>query len=237
MSWVALICDGDFAVCRAEKLCFSVAVSNFLRLRRRVTALHQMLIKDDILERIKSGEITILFRRWSRPGAKTGGTQMTQGGVIGIDAVDVVESEDITDTEAREAGFASIADLLSHLAYRDDPIYRIRVYFAGEDPRKALRENAELSEAELNDIVEKLNKLDKNSKRGLWTEQYLQLIHDRPATYSGVLAKIVGVEIPQFKPWVRKLKALGLTESLSPGYRLSPRGEKVLKALRQKHER
>jgi hypothetical protein len=199
-----------------------------------MSAKHEkMLIKDEILERIKTGEITTLFRRWSRPGAKAGGTQMTQGGVIGIDSVDRVEPEDITELEAREAGFPTVADLLSHLSYRDDPIYRIRVYFAGEDPRTALRENAELSDAELNDIIEKLNRLDKNSKRGDWTQKYLQLIHDHPATYSGVLAKIVGVDIFQFKPWVRKLKALGLTESLEVGYRLSPRGEKVLGELRK----
>lgn len=196
-----------------------------------------MLIKDEDLERIKSGEITILFRRWSRPGAKAGGTQMTQRGVIGIDTVDVVEPEDITEMDAREAGFASVLDLLSHLSYRDDPIYRIRVYFAGEDPRVALRENADLSDDELNELIGKLRKFDKNGKRGPWTESYLQLIHDHPATYSGVLAKIVGVDIPQFKPWVRKLKALGLTESLEVGYRLSPRGERVLEAIRQKYER
>lgn len=193
-----------------------------------------MLIKDDVLKRIKDGEITVLFRRWSRPGAKAGGTQMTQAGVIGIDSVDVVEPGDITEMEAREAGFASVVDLIHHLSYRDDPIYRVRVYFAGEDPRAALRENADLTETELNEIIEKLRKLDKSSKRGDWTERYLQLIHDRPATYSGVLAKIVGVEIPQFKPWVRKLKALGLTESLEVGYKLSPRGEKILEALRKK---
>jgi Mn-dependent DtxR family transcriptional regulator len=58
-----------------------------------------------------------------------------------------------------------------------------------------------------------------------------------PNTYSGLLADYLGLDIPSFKPWVRKLKALGLTESLKPGYRLSPRGEKVLAALRQKHDR
>ena len=192
-----------------------------------------MLIKDGVIERIKSGEITLLFRRWSRPGAKAGGTQMTQGGVVGIDAIDVVIEGDITEMDAREAGFASKDDLLSHLNYRDDPIYRLRVYFAGDDPRKALREDDDLTEAELNEIIAKLKKLDANSKRGDWTETYLQLIHDRPNTYSGVLAKAVGLDIPHFKPWVRKLKALCLTESLSPGYRLSPRGEKVLAELRK----
>ena len=193
-----------------------------------------MLIKDEVIEKIKTGEITTLFRRWSRPGAKAGGSQMTQGGVIGIDTVDVVTEDEITDLDAREAGYPSRDKLLSGLSYREDPIYRIRVHFAGEDPRVALRANDDLNDEELNDIVAKLDKMDKNSKRGPWTLSYLQVIHDMPNTYSGLLADYLGLDIPSFKPWVRKLKALGLTESLHPGYRLSPRGEKVLKALSQR---
>jgi hypothetical protein len=190
-----------------------------------------MLIKDEVIEKIKSGEITILFRRWSRPGAKAGGSQMTQGGVIGIDAVDVVDESDITDLDARNAGYASADDLLSHLNYRDDPIYKISVFFKGEDPRIALRVKDDLDDAELNEVIGKLEKLDKNSKRGDWTQQYLQVIQDMPNTHSSLLADYLGLSIPEFKPWVRKLKALGLTESLHPGYKLSPRGEKVLNAL------
>jgi hypothetical protein len=60
------------------------------------------------------------------------------------------------------------------------------------------------------------------------------MIHDQPNTHAQILAEQIGLTIPTFKPWVRKLKALGLTESLRPGYRLSPRGQKVLKALRKK---
>jgi hypothetical protein len=193
-----------------------------------------MLIKDDVIEKIKSGEITTLFRRWSRPGARAGGSQMTQGGVIGVDSVEVVSEEDITELDARDAGYGTKKNLLEKLNYRDDPIYRIRVFFKGEDPRIALRENAELGDNELNEIIAKLEMLDKNSKRGAWTQEYLQLIQDMPNTYSGLLADTLGISIPEFKPWVRKLKALGLTESLHPGYKLSPRGEKVLQALRQK---
>ncbi len=190
-----------------------------------------MLIKDEVIERIKSGEITLLFRRWKKPGVKTGGTQMTQGGVIGIDAVEILKEDEITDLDAREAGYPSRDKLLSGLSYRDDPIYRIRVHFAGADPRIALRENAELGDSELEDVIAKLEKLDKNSKRDPWTQQYLQLIQDMPNTHSGLLADYLGISIPEFKPWVRKLKALGLTESLHPGYKLSPRGEKVLDAI------
>lgn len=193
-----------------------------------------MLIKDDVLSKIISGEITVLFRRWSRPGAKTGGTQMTQAGVIGIDSVEIVGESEITDADAVAAGYGSKAELIEHLNYRDDDIYRIGVRFVGEDPRIALRENAQLGEAELAEIVAKLDKLD---KRGAWTRSYLEVIESMPATYSGLLANFLGIAKDDFKPRVRKLKALGLTESLEVGYRLSTRGEKVLEVLRQKHHR
>jgi len=196
-----------------------------------------MLIKDEVLKLIKTGEVTVLFRRWSRPGAKAGGTQMTQGGVVGIDSVEVVTEDEITEQDARDAGYPSRDKLLSGLSYRDDPLYRIRVHFAGEDPRIALRENDDLAETELTEIIDKLAKLDKNSKRGAWTKEYLEVIDSMPNTYSGLLANYLGLEIADFKPWVRKLKALGLTESLHPGYKLSPRGEKVLAALRQKQNK
>ena len=196
-----------------------------------------MLIKDEVIDKIKSGEITVLFRRWSRPGAKAGGSQMTQGGEIGVDAVDVIDEDDITDLDARQAGYASRDKLLSALSYRSDPIYKIRVYFKGEDYRIALREDDDLDEKELADVIAKLEKLDKNSKRGDWTQAYLQVIQDMPNTHSSLLADYLGLSIPEFKPWVRKLKALGLTESLHPGYKLSPRGEKVLEAMRQKPNR
>lgn len=196
-----------------------------------------MLIKNAILERIIAGEVTLIFRRWKRPGVKVGGTQMTQMGVLGIDGVDIVTENQIAERDAADAGFSTKDELIKHFDGRDEDIYRIRVHFAGEDPRKALRADADLSDSEIAEIVEKLRKLDIRSQRGNWTQAYLQVIHDQPATYSGVLAKSVGVGIPQFKPWVRKLKALGLTESLEIGYRLSPRGEKVLEVLRQKHDR
>lgn len=191
-----------------------------------------MLIKDEVVERIKSGEITVLFRRWSRPGAKAGGTQMTQGGVVGIDSVEVVDESALTDDDARGAGYSSRQHLVDALSYRDDPIYRIRVHWAGEDPRIALRETDDLSVNELTEIVAKLEKMDRSSKGGSWTRSYLEVIGEMPATYSGLLANFLGIPQAEFKPKVRKLKALGLTESLEVGYRLSLRGEKVLDAMR-----
>lgn len=188
-----------------------------------------MLIKDDVVEKIKTGSITVLFRRWSRPGAKAGGTQMTQGGVVGIDSVEVVDEADITDADAIASGYSDREDLIEHLNYREDSIYRIGVRWIGEDPRIAMRENVD--DSDIAEIIAKLDKMDRTSKRGPWTRSYLEVIQSMPATYSGLLANYLGLSQAEFKPWVRKLKALGLTESLEVGYRLSPRGEKVLAAM------
>lgn len=197
-----------------------------------------MLIKNAILDRIKAGEIRLIFRRWKKCGVKAGGTQMTQRGVLAVDSVEVVTERKITPADAAAAGFDSKKDLLASMppASDDTDIYRIGVRWAGEDPRRALRDEADLSKAELDDIIAKLKKLDAGSKRGPWTESYLQMIRDQPKTHAAILAEQIGLTIPTFKPWVRKLKALGLTESLRPGYKLSPRGLKVLETLRRKHE-
>lgn len=191
-----------------------------------------MLIKDEVLEKIKTGEITVLFRRWSRPGAKGGGTQMTQGGVVGIDTVEVVTEADITDADADAAGYPSREVLVEHLNYREDPIYRIGVRWVGEDPRIAMREGVD--DSDITEIIAKLDKMDRTSNRGPWTRAYLEVIRDMPATYSGLLANYLGLSQAEFKPWVRKLKALGLTETLEVGYRLSPRGVKVLASITER---
>ena len=196
-----------------------------------------MLLKNKTIEGIQSGKITLIFRRWKKAGVKKGGTQMTQLGVVGIDDVKVVSENEITDRDAKKAGYGSKSELLEQMYDRDEDIYKIKVHWVGEDPRKALRVNDKLNKKQVDEIIEKLRNLDQNSQRGTWTQLYLQMIHDQPNTHAAILAGQIGLTIPTFKPWVRKLKALGLTESLRPGYRLSPRGQKVLAALRQKRER
>jgi hypothetical protein len=66
--------------------------------------------------------------------------------------------------------------------------------------------------------------MDARSDSGAWTHRYLRLIEQYPARRAPELAAEVGLETPPFKTRVRRLKELGLTESLEIGYRLSPRG-------------
>ena len=110
-------------------------------------------------------------------------------------------------------------------------LYRIAFHHAGEDPRLALREEASLAPAEVDELADRLARLDRASSHGPWTRTTLELIASHPERRAGDLAAMVGREIQPFKTDVRKLKALGLTESLEVGYRLSPRGQALLAHL------
>jgi hypothetical protein len=185
-----------------------------------------MLFRPADLTAIAAGEVTVAFRRWKRPMAKAGGRQHTPVGVLAFDAVDRVD--DITPADARHAGFADPAAAWAMLRGREGDLYRIALRLAGPDPRIALRENAALGDADRAEIAARLARLDRASTYGPWTEATLRAIAAAPGTRAADLAEGFGRERLAFKADVRKLKALGLTESLEVGYRLSPRGRAYL---------
>lgn len=187
-----------------------------------------MLLRRAQLEAIVRGEVTLAFRRWKRATVKPGGTLKTQVGVIAIDSIERVTMASITADDARAAGFERRADLIDELKRREGSVDRITLHFAGADPRVALRKKARISKAEREEIQAKLDGYDKRSKHGPWTQRVLKTIAKRPAVLAADLAISLGYEKAWFKPNVRKLKALGLTESLEIGYRLSPRGRAFL---------
>ena len=191
-----------------------------------------MLFKRPFLHGIVSGEITAAFRRWTRPTVRAGGTLKTAVGVLAIDSVERVPREAITEAEARRAGYPSRDALMAELDAREQgEIYRIELRYAGPDPRIALRARAELSGEELAALRKKLDRLDGASPVGPWTLAVLRLIGRNPGVRAGDLASQFGQERAAFKVNVRKLKGLGLTESLETGYRLSPRGRALLDSV------
>lgn len=191
-----------------------------------------MLFPKRVWEGLADGSVTVAFRYWKRPTVKAGGTQMTPVGVLAIDDVERVGSRSITAADARAAGYDSRAALIKDLARYRSPgtaLHRIAFHYGGEDPRRALREDDRL--CELDSVRERLARLDRSSRHGPWTRAVLELIRDNPETVAADLARQRGRERLDFKADVRKLKALGLTESLRVGYRLSPRGRAVLDTL------
>ena len=191
-----------------------------------------MLIKKPVLDAIVRGDVTLQFRRWKRPTVKTGGTLKTAVGVIGIDRVEPVTRASLTGRDARAAGFPSRKDLLSTLEGRAGRLYRIALHYQGADERVSLRAQRISSTNDMMKLNERLERMDKASRGGAWTQAYLELIDDHDGLPAADLAASFGTKKALFKARVRRLKELGLTESLNVGYQLSPRGQSYLAWLK-----
>jgi len=91
-----------------------------------------MLLKREILEAIKAGEFDLVFRRWKRPSVKPHGTLKTGLGTLRIGRMDEMSADDVTDADAKRAGFANAADFQRWLSTMKEGhlFHRIEVGFA-----------------------------------------------------------------------------------------------------------
>lgn len=191
-----------------------------------------MLIRTAVLERIVGGEIDTQFRRQKKPTVKAGGTLRTHLGMLEIIDVSRIALDDLSDQDARRSGAADREQVIAELTKKaEGEVYRVRLRYAGADPRLALRADDELSDADVAALTAKLDRFDRGASTGVWTRATMRLIADNPHVRAPDLAASVGRETAPFKNDVRKLKALGLTISLSSGYELSPRGRALLRRL------
>lgn len=181
-----------------------------------------MLLTRAILAKVRAGEVSVAYRRWTKPSVKAGGFRVTSIGRLAIDEVRPVAESELTEDAARLAGEDSLASLMAALATGKGEIHRIAFHLDGEDPRIALRSTNALSAADRSELEKRLARMDGQAP---WTTQYLDLIDAHPGRRAGDLAAMAGMETQEFKIRVRRLKALGLTISLDVGYRLSPRAK------------
>jgi hypothetical protein len=192
-----------------------------------------MVFKSRFSHGIVDGSITRTFRRWKRLQVVPGNRYRQPFGEIEVVSAKEVEERSVTEHDAKLTGYGSKEDLLAELAkYSEGTLYRIDFQFAGDDRRIALRQKDDLSEADIDLLLKRLTRLDKASSHGPWTRKALELIDRNPGVVSTVLAAEMGLDRPAFKINIRKLKESGLTESLEVGYRLSPRGKRLLAHLR-----
>ena len=217
-----------------------------------------MLLSARIAQGVRQGTITLAYRRWEQPRVRTGGRQLTSAGIVAFEeVVEITDLDTITDADARAAGFPSADTLRASLAATPerrpgadvpaptvpdprragpraskggDRVFRVRLSWVGEDPRVELRA-ALPTAAELAEVTAAVARLDAGRRSGPWTRQILECIRDNPGVISTELAALLGRDVLPMKADIRRLKALGLTESLRIGYRLSPRGAAYVESL------
>src|SRR4249919_2778423 len=141
-------------------------------------------------EAIADGRLDLTFRRWRACQVVAGHTYRTAAGRLEVLSVDVVDPASITRAEARRAGRQDAASLLADL--RGDPglpLYRVAFRpAAGPDPRTELAASDGLSAEEVAEIDRRLDRLDRASRSGPWTETTLGSIAASPGVRAPDLA-------------------------------------------------
>jgi hypothetical protein len=96
--------------------------------RRGARETYRLIFQRRFLDGLADGSITVALRRWRRPTVRSGGTLLTAAGEIAITSVSETSLDDITEADARRAGYASLAALRGELLERDEgAFYRIEL--------------------------------------------------------------------------------------------------------------
>ncbi len=191
-----------------------------------------MLFSKSAWSGLAEGSITVTFRTWAKPQAKAGGRYRVAGMLLEATDVREVQVATLTQADATSAGAADLAALLRRL---NDPgpaatVWRVDLRYVGIDDRVERRADAALTDDDIAALRTRLDRMDRHATTP-WTRATLRLIEKYPGVVSTDLARHTGQERPDFKLNVRKLKEMGLTESLKVGYQLSPRGEALLRSI------
>ena len=173
-------------------------------------------------EAIRAGEVTLTFRNWRRPHAKVGGVyRLRPSGAVKVVDIATVCLSDVSPDDVARAGFPSVAELAAFLRLPlSATVTRVAITLTDE---AGLKRPPKL-DAEA--ALARLQRMDERSAEP-WTGRVLALIGAHPGRRAGDLAPALGWETPKFKANVRKLKGIGLTQSLEIGYRLTALGEQV----------
>lgn len=190
-----------------------------------------MLFTAATLRGLADGRVGCTYRRWEVVRPTVGSRFTTSAGVVEVTSITPADQQRLTERDAADAGFDSVAELIKWCSAKGQgDLYRVGIVLAGPDPRVALRGADELDSGDVAALNTKLDRMDRAADQP-WTRHTLRQIQRLPGVVSTELAAEVGQERHAYKLRVRRLKALGLTESLERGYRLSPRGVAYLAVL------
>ncbi|OAI40097.1 hypothetical protein AYO38_06485 [bacterium SCGC AG-212-C10] len=190
-----------------------------------------MLFTGPQMKGIVAGRITVTVRTWNRALVSAGKPyRFGNDAYLVVESVEVLPPEEIGAADAIGAGFDGTDALLADIRTRSNgelpaSVYVVRFRYVGERlPRPGEGKPIE-------ELTDRLAKIDARSARGPWALPALQAIASRPHTRAPDLAAELGRDTLPFKADVRKLKEMGLTRSFEVGYDLTDSGREVLAQL------
>ena len=195
-----------------------------------------MMFRRQDRERVARGEITLTFRLWKSPKVRAGNRYAMGIGTIEVEDVQVMPAALISPEDVAPSGCANIAAIWAlageHTGSTVGPdtlLHRVRFRYVGDVPASSARTH----ETDLDRLVQRLSRMDRQSAHGPWALSVLRLIDEGPNVPARILAAELGWQTADFKTHVRRLKSLGLTISHEVGYELSDLGRQCLLALAQ----
>ena len=185
------------------------------------------------LQAIRAGRIDLAFRRWERPRLRAGTQMRTAVGLVEVIAVAAGRAGEDQRAPGAPGGRPAPATSSSPASPSIPSGRSFASPCATPGPTRASPCASAPSSPTPSAPSSPRAWIASTGPRprGPWTRTTLAAIADRPATRAPDLAAQLGRETAPFKRDVRKLKELGLTESLEVGYRLSPRGRALLDGL------
>lgn len=183
-----------------------------------------MLFKPRFVPGLLDGTTRVTFRAWKRPQVREGGEYRIPDGTLIVDSIGRQWVSELTETDAQASGNRSLQELHAFLGDARE-VYRIEFHVRPGEPVKPA---ANLT---ADDALERVQRMDASATKPGWASRALALIDRHPGRRAPDLAEIEQRPTQPFKADVRRLKALGLTESLEVGYRLTSLGREVLQRL------
>ena len=162
-------------------------------------SLSPMLFTAATLRGLLEGRVTCTYRRWDAYG-QVGSRFTTAAGVVEVTSITPAQVEQLTEQDAADAGFDSVAALVKWTSAKGGgDVYRIGIALAGPDPRVALRGSDQLDVAEVSALNAKLERMDRAAEQP-WTRSTLRQIQRVPGVVSTELAAEAGQQRHTYKP-------------------------------------
>ncbi len=191
-----------------------------------------MMFKGKFHPGIKDGSITRTYRYWKRPQAVAGNFyKINPIGHIRVTAAGPTTESRIRTAHAIASGFESRKALIEYISEHktsEATLYCVEFVYEGRRRDKEPDQTSLADDDEFDKLAKALATRDKNSGMS-WTHPTLALIGENRGASSAILAEQLGRDRAELKKDVRKLKSLGLTNSLEVGYELTDRARSYLR--------